>query len=67
VKDEYPMLISFSNIREGSLVVWCTVSCRVNRFKVFCAILPNFRIFVDFVYFGVSHLVRVEMEANGII
>jgi hypothetical protein len=35
VKDEYPMLIYFSNIREGSLVVWCPVSCRVYRLKVF--------------------------------
>jgi hypothetical protein len=31
------MLISFSNIRGGSLVVWCTVSYRVYRLKVFCA------------------------------
>jgi hypothetical protein len=36
VKDEYPLLLSISNIREGSLVVWCTVSCRL---KVFCAIV----------------------------
>jgi hypothetical protein len=36
VKDEYPMLISLSNIREGSLVVWCPVFCRVYRLKVFC-------------------------------
>jgi hypothetical protein len=34
-------LISFSNIREGSLVVWCTVSCRVYRLNVLCAHTPN--------------------------
>jgi hypothetical protein len=39
VKDEYPMLISFSNIRDGSLVVWCTVFCRVYRLKAYCAML----------------------------
>jgi hypothetical protein len=46
VKDEYPMLISFSNIREGSLVVWCTVFCLVYKLKAYCA-LHIYHILVD--------------------